>query len=387
MTSVVGGRDVSIRNIVSFTVFERSTMRTSFGLLSVAIIIDAARCVRCSVIDVMNSALSFIHSIVLTIAGAIGLGHSVLAQEDIRFGLIGLDTSHVIAFTSRLNNADHKQHVAGGKVIAAFKGGSPDIESSHTRVDGFTKTLVEDYGVKLYETIPELCRHVDAILLTSVDGRPHLEQAKPVIEAGLPMFIDKPVAGSLRDAIEIYRLAEEKGVPCFSTSSLRYYKGVVEVASAEIGELRSVISYGPASLEPHHPDLFWYGIHPTEALFTVMSTGCESVVRTSTDATIVVTGEWSGGRIGTLHGICQGKAGYQVTAFGSKGIAKQSQGGDYSPMLEEIVKFVRTGEPPVSPEETLEIYAFMEAADESKRQGGARVKIADVLAKNGWVAK
>ena len=305
----------------------------------------------------------------------------------LRLGLIGLDTSHVIAFTSRFNEPDNPNHVPGGRVVAAFKGGSADIESSHTRVDGYTKTLVEKYGVKIYDNIKEVCENVDAILLTSLDGRPHLSQVRPVFDANKPVFVDKPVAGTLKDAVEIYRLAKESKVPCFSSSSLRWYPGVVEVANADVGELISVLSYGPAPSEPHHPDLFWYGIHPTEALFTVMGTGCETVTRTSTEDTVVVTGIWKDGKVGTLHGLAKGRFGYKVTAFGSKAIVEQTKGGDYTPMLREVIKFFNTGKPPVAPETTLEIYAFMEAADESKRRGGTPVKISEVLRKAGLNSK
>ena len=308
-------------------------------------------------------------------------------KEPLRLGLIGLDTSHVIAFTSRFNEPDNPNHVPGGRVVAAFKGGSADIESSHTRVEGYTKTLVEKYGVKIYDNIKEVCENVDAILLTSLDGRPHLSQVRPVFEANKPVFVDKPVAGTLKDAVEIYRLAKESKVPCFSSSSLRWYPGVVEVANADVGELISVLSYGPAPSEPHHPDLFWYGIHPTEALFTVMGTGCETVTRTSTEDTVVVTGIWKDGKVGTLHGLAKGRFGYKVTAFGSKAIVEQTKGGDYTPMLREVIKFFNTGKPPVAPETTLEIYAFMEAADESKRRGGTPVKISEVLHKAGLNSK
>lgn len=315
------------------------------------------------------------------------LGGTASAQQDaqnLRLGLIGLDTSHVTAFTSRFNDKKGANYVPGGTVVAAFKGGSADIESSASRVDGYTATLRDKYGVKIYDDIAEMCKHVDAVLLTSVDGRPHLAQAKPVIAAGKPLFIDKPIAGSLKDAVEIFRLAKEADVPCFSSSSLRWYPGVVEVATADIGELRSAISYGPAPVEPHHPSLFWYGIHPTESLFTVMGAGCQSVVATETKDTIVVTGTWSGGRIGTMHGIRGGKRSYKLIAFGTKAIAEQKSGGDYTPMLRHIITFFKTGQPPVAPELTLELYAFMEAADESIRQGGKPVSIAELLKKNGW---
>ena len=312
------------------------------------------------------------------------LGAEKNQQETLRLGLIGLDTSHVIAFTSRFNEPDNPNYVPGGRVIAAFKGGSEDIQSSHTRVEGYTKTLVEKYGVKIYDDIKQLCENVDAILLTSLDGRPHLSQIRPVIEAKIPVFVDKPVAGTLKDAVEIYRLAQEAKVPCFSSSSLRWYPGVVDVAKANVGQLISALSYGPAPSEPHHPDLFWYGIHPTEALFTVMGSGCQTVTRTSTDDTVVVTGVWKDGKVGTLHGLAKGRFGYKVTAFGTEAIAEQNRGGDYTPMLREIIKFFKTGKPPVSSETTLEIYAFMEAADESKRRGGVPVKISEVLKRAGF---
>ena len=307
----------------------------------------------------------------------------VASAAEIRLGLIGLDTSHVIAFTKLLNDSKDKDYVAGAKVIAAFKGGSPDIDSSISRVEEYTKQLREEFGVKIVGSIEELCAQVDAVLLESVDGRPHLEQARPVIKAGKPLFIDKPIAGSLRDAIALVKLARESKVPVFSASSYRFYESLVELKKASVGEIRSAISYGPCFLEPHHPDLFWYGVHPTEALFTIMGSGCESVVRTATADSDVITGVWSGGRIGVLHGLRKGNTPHKVVVFGSKGSAEQKGSGNYAPLVREIVKFFQTGVAPITTDETLEIFAFMEAADESKRQEGKPVKISDVLKKNG----
>jgi hypothetical protein len=302
---------------------------------------------------------------------------------DLRIGIIGLDTSHVIAFTKLLNDPADKNHVPGGKVVAAFKGGSPDLESSWSRVEGYTKQLQTEFGVVIVDSIEALCRQVDAVMLESVDGRPHLEQARPVIRARKRLFIDKPVAGSLREAIEIFRLAREHNVPLFSSSSYRFYNSLVEVKKADVGEIRSVISYGPAHLEPHHPDLFWYGVHPTEALFAILGTGCETVVRTATADTDVVSGLWTGGRVGTLHALRKGPTPHKVIVFGTKTVAEQQGTGDYAPLVREIVRFFQTGVAPVTPEETLELFAFMEAADESKRLGGQPVKIKDVLTRHG----
>jgi len=308
----------------------------------------------------------------------------VLLGADLRIGMIGLDTSHVTAFTKLLNDAQDPNHVPGGRVRAAFAGGSADLESSRSRVEGYTRELRDKFSVQIVDSIPALCQQVDVVMLESVDGRPHLEQVKPVLAAGRPVFIDKPVAGSLRDAIEIYRLARQHQVPCFSSSSLRYYPGLVELKQTNVGVVKGAVSTGPCHLEPHHPDLFWYGVHTVEALYAVLGTGCESVVRASTPDTDVVTGIWKGGRVGTFIGIREAAAPYRVTLFGTKAVVDQKPGGDYAPLVREVMKFFQTRQAPVSAEETIELFAFMEAADESKRSGGQPVRIADVLRKNGY---
>jgi hypothetical protein len=297
---------------------------------------------------------------------------------ELRIGMIGLDTSHVVQYLNIVNDPKHKDHVPGGKIVAAFKGGSPDVEASRTRVDGFTKTAVER-GVKMYDTIEEMSRNVDAIIVLSVDGRPHLDQFRRTLAAKKPVFIDKPIAGSLKDALEIARLSKQHNVPVFSTSSLRYSPDSPIPQLEKIGPVASAISYGPAETEPHHPDLFWYGIHAVEALYSVMGPGCEKVVRTHTAKTDVVTGIWSDGRVGTMQGNRAGRAGYGVTVIGAKGVAKGGEKTSYKPLVEAYMKFFQTGVSPVPIETTIELHAFMEAADESKRRGGTPVTIAEVM--------
>jgi hypothetical protein len=250
-------------------------------------------------------------------------------------------------------------------------------------VDGYAKTVEEKYGVKIVKDIDELLKEVDVVMVESIDGRPHLQEALLAIRAHKPIFIDKPVAGTLQEAVAIYRAAREYRVAIFSGSCLRYSVNLRQLKEAETGVLKGANSCGPCELEAHHPDLFWYGIHPAEALYTIMGTGCETVACTATADTHLVTGIWSGGKVGTLRGIRNGADPYRVTVYGSKKVLERELDVDYTPFLREVVKFFQTGVAPVPPEETLEIYAFMEAADESKRQGGCPVKMADVLRKNG----
>jgi predicted dehydrogenase len=302
--------------------------------------------------------------------------NSLLHAADLKIGLIGLDTSHATAFTEILNNPAAKDHVPGAKVVAAFKGGSPDIESSITRVEGYTTTLRDKHGVEIVDTIQELCSKVDAVMLLSVDGRPHVIQAMPVLAARKPLYIDKPMAGTLRDVHTLARLAAESKTPFFSSSSLRFAKTSQAVRKGSIGTVTNAWCGSPASLEKTHPDLFWYGVHGCESLFTVMGTGCESVRRGKTaDGKIEVVGTWKGGRTGTFREV----EGYQGKAQGSLGSADVGGFDGYAPLVAEAVKFFQTHVAPVPIEETLELFAFMEAADESKRRNGAEVKLSEVV--------
>lgn len=303
------------------------------------------------------------------------------ADSDVlRVGMIGLDTSHCLAFAGILNDPNHKQHVPGCRVVAVYPQGSPDIESSTKRVPDYT-VKIKKLGVEVIDDLDELVKQVDCILLETNDGRPHLEQIIPALKAGLPVFIDKPIAGSLTDAVAIFELGRHYKTPLFSSSSLRYASSAQAVRNGSIGDVTGCSTWSPCSLEKTHPDLFWYGIHGVESLFTVMGAGCKSVTRAHSENFELVAGTWTDGRIGTFRGIRTGSGGYGGTAFGTKGTASVGGYDGYAPLVVQFVKFFKTKEVPIAERETLEIYAFMEAADESKRQGGKPVTIESVLAK------
>ncbi len=319
-----------------------------------------------------------IRSLLLPVVGALVLLSPHALAQNIRAGIIGLDTSHAVAFTKTLNATPQKPEVMGVRIVAVYAQGSKDIESSTKRVPGYTEE-VKKLGVEIVPTIDALLDKVDVVFLESNDGRPHLEQVLPCIEAHKPVFIDKPVAGSLVDVIKIFDAAKKASIPVFSSSSLRFGKSTQAVRKGSNGKVMHAETSSPASLEPHHPDLFWYGIHGVESLFTLMDTGCQSVKRgTTADGKITVTGTWSGGRSGTYT---------ESKGYGGKAVCEKGENTDvgkyegYDPLLFAIVHFFRTGVAPVSTEETLEIYAFMEAADESKRRGGAEVTLKEVMDK------
>jgi predicted dehydrogenase len=312
------------------------------------------------------------------------------AQEPLKLGIIGLDTSHVIRFSELLNDPSRKDRVPGAVIVAAFKGGSPTIPESADRIEGFTQEATTKYHVKLAASIPELCGQVDAVLILSVDGRQHLEQVRPVFAAKKRVFIDKPLAGSLRDAKEIAKLSRESGVPFFSCSSERFTAMVLNLKNDPgIGHVEGAITFGPSPLAGYLPDLFWYGIHSVEMLYALMGPGCERVARVHTEGADSVVGTWKEGRIGEIRGLRSSPRTYGAVVFGSKKVAvsgnlanpaeKEPANANYHALVEEIVKFFHTGNPPVPNAETLEVLAFMEAADLSRRRNGAPVALREVM--------
>ncbi len=310
----------------------------------------------------------------------VGSGWADQPSLPLKAGIIGID-AHALAWTKIINDPQATGELADMTVVAGFPGGSPDIPKSMELLKAQVEPVAK-LGVKIVDSIDELLKQVDVVMILSIDGRKHLEQVRPVFAAGKPVFVDKPIAGSLTEASEIFRLAEQHKVPCFSSSSLRFAKQTANIRQEpRLGELVGCDQYAPCALEPHHPDFFWYGIHGVEPLFTIMGSGCESVTRVHTEGTDMAIGVWKDGRIGTFRGIRAGQRGYGSTVFGTKGIVPGGGFDGYEPLIVEIIRFFKTGKPPVSAEQTLEIFAFMEAADESKRRGGSPVTLDSVMEK------
>lgn len=302
------------------------------------------------------------------------------APAPLRAGIIGLDTSHVPAFTRLFNSPKADGDLAGISVVAGYPGGT-DMPASKTRVEKFTEQ-VRSMGVEIVDSIPKLVEKSDVILLESVDGRIHLDEAREVFKSGKPVFIDKPLAGTLVDAIVLLELAKRHGVRCFSSSSSRFGGDLVSlIGNEEVGEIVGATTWGPCSYQPGTPDLFFYAIHGIESLFTLMGPGCKTVSRSKNQTHDQSTGVWKDGRVGTYRGILRGKAEFGATVYGTKGVLHGGKLISYEALCRQIGRFFRTGIAPVSPEETLEIFAFMEAADESERSGGKPVEVAAVLEK------
>lgn len=302
------------------------------------------------------------------------LAGTLASATDLRLGIVGTDTSHCLHFARILNDPTSPEHVQGAQIVAAYKGGSKDIESSYSRVDKYGAELQEKWKVEIVPTIGELCQRVDAVLLLSADGRVHLAQAKEIISAKKPLFIDKPLASTLEDAREIARLAKSADVPWFSSSGLRFGEIALQMKAPDT---HGVIVWGPGSTEEHHYlDLAWYAIHPIELMYTLMGPGCEKVTRVATPESDEIAGVWKGNRIATVRAM-RPQGDYGAVVIGPKKVTQSTPRTlfSYRPLAAEIVKFTQTGKPPVQPEETIEIYSFMDAARRSKDQGGIPVTL------------
>lgn len=299
-------------------------------------------------------------------------------NEPSRVGVIGLDTSHAPAFTRLINNTEGARF----RVTTAYPYGSRTIESSYSRIPQYIDDM-KQMGVEIVDSIDALLQQVEVVLLLTNDGNPRLEQALQVMEAGKLMYVDKPVAASLRDTIAMMRASERYGLPFFSSSGLRYVENIQSVRHQNAaGTVLGADAFGPAFREPSHPDLFWYGIHGVEILFTVLGTGCQQVQRFETPNADIVTGLWEQDRTGVMRGIIEGRTGYGGMAYGTEAIVPLGPFAGYGMLAEYILEFFETGRSPIHVGETLEIYAFMEAADESKRRGGQPVSIQEVIAMN-----
>ena len=305
-----------------------------------------------------------------------------------KVGIIGLDTSHAIAFT-KIMNVTKDPGVAGFRMVAAYQWGSKDIVSSTNRYPKYIAQM-QEMGVEIVPSIADLLAKVDCVCLETNDGREHYAQAVEVFKSGKPVFIDKPLAHNLTDALKIYEAGKKFNAKYFSSSALRYGKVAQEARNGAYGKIRGAALISPSPLEEQgtHNFYTWYGIHGFEPLVTIMGMGVDKVSCFRNDTDDVINAVWKDGRMGELR--------LQRKSWIYSGYVLPEKPKDrknpvvvfdgypgYEPLLREIITFFKTGVVPVPNEETLEIMAFMEAAEMSAKRGGAPVTIAEAMAACG----
>ena len=314
--------------------------------------------------------------------------------EPVRIGIIGLDNYQAVAFAQLFNDPKATGELAGLKVVAAVPLGSNDLEGSLADLEKW-KTQIAKFGVAMVGDVEKLLPQVDAVMIMSLDGRKHLQQATQALAAKKPVYIGRPMAASLADVQEIFRLAEQHQTPCWSSSQHRFSPGFIGMRDhPEVGKVLGCDVYGGCPTEPHHPEFIWHALHGIETLYTIMGPGCVSVTRTSTDYAEILTGIWSDGRVGSFRGIKKGAIKYSATVFGDKGVSTAGIYGHgvpvkgvvptndkymgYEGIAKEICKFFKGGKAPVSAAETVEIFTFMKAADLCKDTKKTTIRLDEV---------
>lgn len=283
----------------------------------------------------------------------------------IKLGMLDFDTSHVVQFTKRINHIDIDpgQCVDGAKVVIGCPGSS-DIMPE--RIPGFAKEVGEKLGVKLVDRAEEMIGKIDGLLLEGNSGADHLEHARPFLKAGIPCFIDKPLAWSTKDAQTIADLSAKHKAPVFSASSFRFDEDVVAVqnARAELGKPIAVEVCGPQNYKYKDkvPGWFFYGIHPVEALFALVGPGYQSVQYVKGEHAEHVTALWKNGAVCSVTATLTGDKPSGFRYYGEKGSRVSTTDGKnhYRDLVRAIVKFFETGKAPVDINETIETIRFIE---------------------------
>jgi predicted dehydrogenase len=344
----------------------------------------------------------FRRSLILAVLYSVFITGISTAQEapekpPVRIGVLGLDNYQAVAYTQLFNSPKATGDLAGLKVVAAYPIGSDKLQEGITSLPKW-KEQIGKYGVEMVDSVDELLKRCDAVMIMSLDGRDHLKQVEPVLRAKKPVYIARPLAGSLDDAIAILKLAKETKTPCWSSSQHRYSPGFSGMKDhPEVGKVLGCDVYGGCSADPSTPEFVWTSLHSIETLYAILGPGCVSVTCTSTPTAEVFTCVWGDGRIGTYRGIKQGAVKYSATVFGDKGVSVAGVYGHgvpvkgvvptndkymgYEGIAIEMAKFFKGGPTPVAANETIEIFALLTAAQESKAAGGKAVRIEEVLKK------
>lgn len=323
--------------------------------------------------------------------------------EPVKIGILGFDNYQAIEYAAFFNNPQAEGDLAGLIVTAAWPVTSPDYPESAALTARWQEQLLNQYKgdpaakpVEIVNSLDELLNRCDGVMIWSLDGRQHLRQATAVIRAGKRLFIGRPVASDPQDAVAIYKLAIEAKVPLWSCSQHRFSPGFIGMRNhPEVGKVLGCDVYGGFAVNAAESDKFTRPLHSIETLYTIMGPGVEKLSCLSTASAEVVTAVWNNGRVGTYRGLKSGAVKYSATVFGEQGVSTAGIYGHgvplkgvaptddkymgYGGLAIELAKFFKGGEPPVSAAETLEIFSFLQAMQESRTQGGATVALKNLL--------
>lgn len=296
----------------------------------------------------------------------------------VKAGIVDFDTSHSVQFTMRFNHQGiaEDQWVDGVQVVAGLPGKA--APGNEQRQGEFIEQC-KGFGVKMVDSVEALMKEVDVVMVEALEGGRHLERARPFLEAGMRVFVDKPFADNIPDAEAMAELAEKHGAALMAGSALRYVLEVQELRAraAETGKVLSASVYSPSKPLGDVPALVNYGCHSVEMLYAILREGCREVCSVSADTLQSVTGRWADGRAGVVLGVQEGKCGFGFTAFCENETVQKSIDFTYGyrELVKEMSAFFNTGKAPVPVSESVEVVKFIVKALESDAQKGKPVAL------------
>jgi hypothetical protein len=290
-------------------------------------------------------------------------------MNDLRIGIVGLDSSHPPAFAQVLNGSPKREpQVTGGRIVAAWPGDpSLDFDLSVGRIATVTEQFVHEFQIPCVASIDDLRDECDAVIIACVDSRQRLEQLALVASWGKPVFVDKPLALSVSNARAMLQLAHEYGFAIGSSSAHRFSPTLLHAIDV-IGQPTRADLTGPLPEQSVLPWLFWYGVHQVEVLYRILGPGCTTVRAVQNAGCIVVSGRWTDGRVGTFAGSrARSSAMFGVVSRDGEGESFVSEVGpdQFAAQVSDMLRLFREPVDRSREVELLEVVAFLEAAQSS----------------------
>lgn len=299
------------------------------------------------------------------------MGMNMGTTRDVKVGIIGLDSSHTPEFVRLIQGEEKKME--GLRVEKAMRFASP-FQAEFGQDERQAK--IEKWGVRMCRSVEETVDGMDAVFVEINDPAQHLHYFEQVAGLGIPVFLDKPLAGTLNDGLKIVELAAKHRTNVWSASSLRFIPGLAAARTKAPDPVCANI-YGALGKAASGSDLIWYGVHAVEMLNAVMGSGARSVRALSDDNGVVISVQYGNGRRGVVE--CNSNL-YQ---YGGRlqrqdAFAVFDSVGEifYVYLLQEIRQWLAGGPAPVSMSDALEILAILDAAERSILSEGDSVSIA-----------
>jgi hypothetical protein len=181
--------------------------------------------------------------------------------------LIGTDSTHCYAFAKLLNSSN-----SDWEIKYAIRDYRSELPISVSRREKIEKEMSNNFDIQVFDFLTEeILTSTDAFIIASVDANLHVSQFKKIAQYKKPIFIDKPITYSSKDAKEIDKISKEQNAPYFSSSSLRFSESIVGSSEFVFGKSNwNLTVEGPLTFERGIPGMFWYGIHIVEALLTIV---------------------------------------------------------------------------------------------------------------------